>query len=155
MPLQLRTVYEVRVNDDCFSSDALSVVKILTKIHMQKLCSFGMICSVKNALEHCQDEPQKTTVPCWLIMKSVGPGLAISFAKVDRRESKSAMDDRFAELKQQYPEGSVPTPEFWGGYQITATEIEFWQGRANRLHDRIVYVKATDSDQWHITRLLP
>ena len=70
-------------------------------------------------------------------------------------ESRQAMDDKFAELKQQYPEGEVPTPDFWGGYQITATEIEFWQGRPNRLHDRILYTKNNNGEGWSIKRLLP
>lgn len=70
-------------------------------------------------------------------------------------ESRQAMDDKFAELKQQYPEGEVPTPDFWGGYQITATEIEFWQGRPNRLHDRIVYTNNNNGEGWSIKRLLP
>lgn len=70
-------------------------------------------------------------------------------------ESRQAMDDKFAELKQQYPEGKVPTPDFWGGYQITATEIEFWQGRPNRLHDRILYTKNNNGEGWSIKRLLP
>lgn len=70
-------------------------------------------------------------------------------------ESRQAMDDKFAELKQQYPEGEVPTPDFWGGYEITATEIEFWQGRPNRLHDRIIYSKQENAEGWSIKRLLP
>ncbi|WP_438013193.1 pyridoxamine 5'-phosphate oxidase [Psychrobacter raelei] len=70
--------------------------------------------------------------------------------------SREAMDEIFANLKQKFPEGdTVPTPEFWGGYEIAATEIEFWQGRANRLHDRLLYSRASTQDTWQITRLLP
>lgn len=69
--------------------------------------------------------------------------------------SRDAMDQKFAELKQQYPKGKVPTPDFWGGYEITATEIEFWQGRPNRLHDRIQYSKNLINEDWSIKRLLP
>ncbi|HRP02159.1 MAG TPA: pyridoxamine 5'-phosphate oxidase [Candidatus Kapabacteria bacterium] len=47
----------------------------------------------------------------------------------------------------------VPIPEFWGGYKIIPTEIEFWQGRSSRLHDRIKYIKA--NEQWDIVRLYP
>lgn len=69
--------------------------------------------------------------------------------------SREVMEKRFEALKLQYPEGSeVPTPEFWGGYELTATEIEFWQGRASRMHDRIVYSKQAE-DAWTTKRLLP
>ncbi len=47
----------------------------------------------------------------------------------------------------------IPRPSFWGGYQISPTYFEFWQGRASRLHDRLVYKK--DGDNWQITRLAP
>ncbi len=71
-------------------------------------------------------------------------------------ESREVMEARFAELQAQYPEGSeVPAPEFWGGYEIVATRIEFWQGRANRMHDRIVYTKDDAQGDWQTARLLP
>ena len=72
-------------------------------------------------------------------------------------ESREVMEARFDALQSQYPEDSeVPAPEFWGGYEICAERIEFWQGRANRMHDRIVYTKE-DGEQgnWQTARLLP
>ncbi len=48
----------------------------------------------------------------------------------------------------------VPLPPFWGGYRLTPTEIEFWQGRPSRLHDRFQYLKSNDVN-WTITRLYP
>lgn len=70
--------------------------------------------------------------------------------------SRDVIDERFEALKAQYPEGStVPTPDFWGGYEITASEIEFWQGGANRLHDRLLYTKNETENHWHLKRLLP
>lgn len=47
----------------------------------------------------------------------------------------------------------VPCPERWGGYAVEPHQIEFWQGRANRLHDRLLYVK--EQDEWVIKRLMP
>lgn len=68
--------------------------------------------------------------------------------------SRDVMEAKFAELIAQYPEGSdVPMPKFWGGYMLIAEEIEFWQGRANRMHDRIRYEK--QGKNWVINRLLP
>lgn len=75
--------------------------------------------------------------------------------------SRAVMEDKFDQLLQDYPEDkAVPTPEFWGGYEITINEIEFWQGRANRVHDRIVYThngdgKVSNDVSWTTKRLLP
>ncbi len=63
------------------------------------------------------------------------------------------LENRERELKQQYPEGQVPLPSNWGGYVLTPHEIEFWQGRPSRLHDRISY--AQKGDLWERQRLSP
>lgn len=69
--------------------------------------------------------------------------------------SRDVMEARFEALKTKYPENAqVPTPEFWGGYEITIETIEFWQGRANRMHDRVVYTQ-NDNTSWSTKRLLP
>lgn len=57
------------------------------------------------------------------------------------------MEEKFSELE-------VPRPEHWGGYLIAPSEIEFWQGRPSRLHDRILYTKDS-SGSWKIQRLAP
>mgnify|MGYP000081781414 FL=1 len=54
----------------------------------------------------------------------------------------------------KYPHGEVPHPNFWGGWRVKPNYIEFWQGRANRLHDRICFEK-NDSDQWTQFKLNP
>ena len=59
----------------------------------------------------------------------------------------------FPKLKK-YENAEVPRPENWGGYIAKPYEIEFWQGRPNRLHDRIVY-KLVDGIDWKIARLAP
>ena len=69
--------------------------------------------------------------------------------------SREVMEQTFEQLQIDYPEGTaVPTPEFWGGYEITIEKIEFWQGRANRMHDRIVYNRE-NSESWITKRFLP
>ncbi|ELA08691.1 pyridoxamine 5'-phosphate oxidase [Moraxella macacae 0408225] len=67
--------------------------------------------------------------------------------------SRSAMNEKFNQLAKQYQNCNIPLPDFWGGYQLTVDKIEFWQGRANRMHDRIVYQKV--DHHWQIKRLLP
>lgn len=69
---------------------------------------------------------------------------------VERRE---LVEERLRELEREYTGREVPRPPFWGGYRVEPEEIEFWQGRENRLHDRLVYRRS--SDGWRIERLQP
>lgn len=63
------------------------------------------------------------------------------------------LEEKLKELEKEYENSEVPRPENWGGYIAKPYEIEFWQGRPNRLHDRIVYT-LNDLD-WEISRLAP
>ncbi|RMI40267.1 pyridoxamine 5'-phosphate oxidase [Streptomyces triticirhizae] len=68
--------------------------------------------------------------------------------------SRAALDGMYAELAARYPEGEdVPAPPNWGGYRVAPETVEFWQGRANRLHDRLRYVRADGG--WSVERLCP
>lgn len=64
--------------------------------------------------------------------------------------SRRYLEDKLEELKK---EGSIHRPEHWGGYILKADYFEFWQGRASRLHDRLVYV--LENNSWKIKRLSP
>ncbi|NJK45172.1 MAG: pyridoxamine 5'-phosphate oxidase [Pleurocapsa sp. SU_196_0] len=66
--------------------------------------------------------------------------------------TREDLETRVMELRQQYPE-CVPRPAHWGGFRLTPDRVEFWQGRAARLHDRIVYTLETA--RWVKTRLAP
>lgn len=65
---------------------------------------------------------------------------------------RGELDKAFMKYSKMYPE-HVPLPEYWGGYILIPYEFEFWQGRANRLHDRLKYKKS--SSGWKIERLAP
>jgi len=56
-------------------------------------------------------------------------------------------------MKAKFKKGDIPLPDFWGGYRVVPSKIEFWQGRESRLHDRILYTK--EADTWTISRLAP
>lgn len=67
---------------------------------------------------------------------------------------RSVLEQRVAELDRRYPD-EVPRPPGWGGLRVVPTEIEFWQGRGSRLHDRLRYRRASDSGDWQVERLSP
>lgn len=70
--------------------------------------------------------------------------------------SRSILLKKLDEMKRKFTEGKVPLPDFWGGYRVVPTRIEFWQGRPNRLHDRFAYTREDEkSSVWAINRLAP
>lgn len=68
--------------------------------------------------------------------------------------SRDYLENNLKELEVQYEGKEIPRPEHWGGYIVKPVEMEFWQGRANRLHDRIRY-KLQDDYSWQTYRLAP
>ncbi len=67
---------------------------------------------------------------------------------------RNVLEERFTELSNKYKNGDVPRPQHWGGLRVIPTEIEFWQGRSSRLHDRLRYTLINNID-WKIERLSP
>ncbi len=70
-------------------------------------------------------------------------------------ESRAALDNRYAAMQKKFAGRDIPVPEFWGGYRVTPSEFEFWQGGENRLHDRFRYVPDDAGAHWAVTRLAP
>jgi pyridoxamine 5'-phosphate oxidase len=69
-------------------------------------------------------------------------------------EGRHVLEDRFAAADQRWPEGTaVPPPPSWGGYRVVPDEVEFWQGRVGRMHDRLRYRRTGDG--WALERLAP
>ena len=67
---------------------------------------------------------------------------------------RSVLEAEFLRLQAEYADGNVPLPDFWGGYRVAPSRIEFWQGRPSRLHDRLRYTRGPDGG-WRIERLSP
>jgi pyridoxamine 5'-phosphate oxidase len=70
-------------------------------------------------------------------------------------ESRFAFEQQIAKYAAKYMIGEVPRPPGWSGWRIVPVQIEFWHDRPYRLHDRIVFTRATAKDAWTKTRLYP
>lgn len=66
---------------------------------------------------------------------------------------RDTLEAMYQDAVTEYHNQMIPRPEFWGGYAVVPSQIEFWQGRDNRLHDRIIYTRY--EEQWQIQRLAP
>jgi pyridoxamine 5'-phosphate oxidase len=97
--------------------------------------------SAEESEEYFQSRPLGSKLGAWASNQS---------EVVDSRET---LEGRFAELEKRYGE-DVPRPPHWGGYRLKPNTIEFWQGRDNRLHDRLRY-RLQDGGTWLIERLGP
>jgi pyridoxamine 5'-phosphate oxidase len=67
---------------------------------------------------------------------------------------RDELENRYVAYKAEFKSGKVPRPSHWGGYRVKPIYFEFWQGRENRLHDRIIFQKS-NSGKWVIMRLNP
>lgn len=68
--------------------------------------------------------------------------------------SRSALEDLVHMLGERYPDGTdIPRPEHWGGFRVEPAVVEFWQGRPDRMHDRLAY--QVSGDDWSVVRLAP
>ena len=68
--------------------------------------------------------------------------------------NRTEIENKVEKYQAAYADGNIPRPPYWGGYRLKPLQIEFWQGRANRLHDRIQYTIQKDNS-WKIERLAP
>jgi pyridoxamine 5'-phosphate oxidase len=68
--------------------------------------------------------------------------------------TRKLLEAKLEEMKRKFAGGEVPVPSWWGGFRVVPQEIEFWQGRASRLHDRFLYTRQP-GDAWTIERLAP
>lgn len=103
----------------------------------------GVLVKVPSAVseDYFQSRPRESKIGAW----------ASNQSRV--LSSRKELEDKFIALSAQYPGDDVPRPPHWGGYLLQPTSVEFWQGRPNRLHDRIEYVLSGTS--WLTQRLSP
>jgi pyridoxamine 5'-phosphate oxidase len=106
---------------------------------------------IEGTVEHATDEesdryfqsrPQGARISAWASPQS------------EVVVSREALEEWCREFEIRFGDGVVPRPANWGGYRVVPESIEFWQGRANRLHDRLRYVRRAEGG-WRIERLAP
>ena len=93
------------------------------------------------SLKYFSSRPKDSQIGAWASEQSA------------RISSRSVLIEQFASMKKKFTKGDIPLPDFWGGYRVVPQSIEFWQGRANRLHDRFIYER--QESEWTINRLSP
>lgn len=91
--------------------------------------------------EYFQSRPRESMLGAWASKQS---------SEVVNREK---LREAYEKVSKRFKNTTIPTPGFWGGFDIYANEIEFWQGRPSRLHDRILYTYGNDT--WKFKRLQP
>jgi pyridoxamine 5'-phosphate oxidase len=89
-----------------------------------------------------RSRPRQAQVGAWVSQQSAP---LTSRAELERLE---------AELQARFGDAPVPLPDYWGGYRVVPTAIEFWQGRPSRLHDRLIYTRS-EGGGWTLRRLSP
>jgi pyridoxamine 5'-phosphate oxidase len=93
--------------------------------------------------EYFRSRPRGSRIGAWVSNQS------------ESIENRAVLDKRLAELEVRFAgSDDIPPPDYWGGYCVRPERIEFWQGRSNRLHDRILYAK-DEKQGWTIGRLSP
>ena len=68
--------------------------------------------------------------------------------------ARSVLESKLYEMKNKFSDGEIPLPSFWGGYRLEPETVEFWQGQADRMHDRFLYSRDTNG-HWQVERLAP
>lgn len=100
--------------------------------------------SEEESSEYFQSRPRDSQLGAWASPQS---------RVVDSRDE---LEEAFDRATEEYEEESVPRPSHWGGYVVRPTEVEFWQGRRSRLHDRLRYRRAdVEANEWTLERLAP
>lgn len=120
-------------------------------LHRQ-VCVSGRVerVPVAEAEEYFRSRPRGSQLAAWASHQST------------ELTGRDELEGRFEELERRWPEGTeVPFPDFWGGYLVRPSYVEFWHGRVSRLHDRLRFVAQTDPpdlgdpDGWRVVRLAP
>lgn len=137
------TNYGSRKADEIEENDRVSLLFVWLELDRQVMINgLAEKISTKDSARYFVSRPRNSQVAAWVSSQSHG------------LSSRQALMQKFAEMKKKFGEGKIPLPTFWGGYRVVPSEVEFWQGRENRLHDRFMY-QLNENRSWSIERLAP
>lgn len=97
--------------------------------------------STMESVSYFQKRPRKSQIGAWVSQQS------------EVIHSRQLLLNQFEKMKNKFKNGEVPLPDSWGGYRIVPHQIEFWQGRESRLHDRVLYT--IENGEWTKQLLAP
>lgn len=106
-----------------------------------KVCGVASKISAAESAKYFLSRPKESQLAAWASHQS------------HPVSTRQLLMQQVARMKEKFAQGDIPAPDFWGGFRVVPHEIEFWQGGANRLHDRFVYQR--EGDAWSIARLAP
>ncbi|MEH2193714.1 MAG: pyridoxamine 5'-phosphate oxidase [Nostoc sp.] len=107
-----------------------------------RICGYVEKVSVTESDQYFDTRPPYSRLGAWVSNQS------------EVIESREVLERRMQEFSSKYENQEIPRPPHWGGLRVIPTEIEFWQGRSSRLHDRLLYTRL-DNGTWKIERLSP
>ena len=97
--------------------------------------------SREESLTYFHSRPRDSQLAAWASQQS------------SKIESRKELEEKFEKLNEEFKDKEIPLPEFWGGFRLVPDYFEFWQGRENRLHDRVAY--EIINNEWRRSRLSP
>jgi len=137
------TNYESRKAREIASNSKVSLHFPWFAIERQvMICGVAEKITVEESKAYFQSRPRDSQLAAWASPQS----------RV--LNSRDVMMQQLEALDKKYADSDIPLPEFWGGYRVRPCQIEFWQGGANRLHDRFMY-SLQAGGHWQIDRLAP
>ncbi|HQU71528.1 MAG TPA: pyridoxamine 5'-phosphate oxidase [Calditrichia bacterium] len=134
--------YESRKGMDLAANPAAALLFYWPELHRQVRIE-GMVSRVAGDISdrYFASRPRESQLGAWASQQS------------STIENRQTLEDTFREVAEKFEGRDVPRPPYWGGYQLRPVRMEFWQGRPNRLHDRLLYCREAES--WLRSRLSP